>query len=98
MQHGKPSLAEAHFPARPNFSAVSAHVTPAVAKWLDKLAEWCGQAIDSDTKQENRISDLEQDLADMADMKDTHERLLEDLADVPRGIRTLDEVLREYGD
>lgn len=85
------------FPAKPNFEGVTRYAAahPPLAAWLDKLAEWCDAAIASDERQGRRISDLEQDAAEMADHKRSFDLLVEDLLDVERGIKTLDEVMRD---
>lgn len=87
------------FPEIPNFDAISKRLVgpehAPVRAWLDKLAEWCKEAVEADTKATGRISDLEQEITTMRDAERELEELREDLEDVGRGIRTLEEVLRD---
>lgn len=88
----------AEFPEIPNFDAVvkrlAAPEHEPVRAWLDKLAEWCKAAVEADDKADNRIRDLEQAISEARDAEEVLTRLYEDLEDVGRGIRTLEEVLR----
>lgn len=88
----------AEFPEIPNFAAVTDRLTAAehkpVLEWLSKLAEWCKTAVEADAQASSRISDLEQAISEARDAEEVLTRLYEDLEDVGRGIRTLEEVLR----
>lgn len=74
----------------------------AVLKWLDKLEEWCADRLTesaSDDKKMTEYSDkidkLEEELAGMRDDRLELESLEEQLEDVVRGLRTLEDVLDE---
>jgi hypothetical protein len=72
-----------------------------IAKWIKKVREQlAGQTADHECdidRLEEQVEDLDRELEESRIRATQVERVLEDLADIGRGVRTVEEVLEKWG-
>jgi hypothetical protein len=80
---------------RPDLSQIPKF--PAFLKWIHKLESWCKEAVLLIEHLKEEVDDMRQERDAAVESEDwarrMYDMLMEDLEDVPRGIRTLEEVM-----